>query len=169
MATGPARNQKMKRTVLDTRRQVMSAVVCDYPGGRECAAARLGLPLKKLDNHLYENAGSRPLSDEQIHMLEQQAGTTHFPDYVAALYGGLFVPVANPDELDNIELFERCMKTAVKRGAVDRIIAEALGNGEIDDGEARAILDAHRQHMAARHSEVHAVILLHKAREPGQN
>lgn len=159
----------MKRTVLDTRRQVMSAVVCDYPGGRECAAARLGLPLKKLDNHLYENAGSRPLSDEQIHMLEQESGTTHFPDYVAALYGGLFVPVANPDELDNIELFERCMKTAVKRGAVDRIIAEALSNGEIDDGEARAILEAHRQHMAARHSEIHAVILLHKAREPGQN
>lgn len=159
----------MKRTVLDTRRQVMSAVVCDYPGGRECAAARLGLPLKKLDNHLYENAGSRPLSDEQIHMLEQQSGTTHFPDYVAALYGGVFVPVANPDELDNIELFERCMKTAVKRGAVDRIIAEALSNGEIDEGEARAILAAHRQHMVARHSEVHAVILLHKARKPGQN
>jgi len=169
MATAAARNQKMKRTVLDTRRQVMSAVVCDYPGGRECAAARLGLPLKKLDNHLYENAGSRPLSDEQIHMLEQQSGTTHFPDYVAALYGGVFVPVANPDELDNIELFERCMKTAVKRGAVDRIIAEALSNGEIDEGEARAILGAHRQHMAARHSEVHAVILLHKARKPGQN
>lgn len=169
MAPGPARNQNLKRTVLDTRRQVMSAVVCDYPGGRECAAARLGLPLKKLDNHLYENAGSRPLSDEQLHMLEQQSGTTHFPDYVAALYGGLFVPVANPDELDNIELFERCMKTAVKRGAVDRIIAEALSNGEIDEGEARAILDAHRQHMAARHSEVHAVILLHKARKPGQN
>ncbi len=159
----------MKRTVLDTRRQVMSAVVCDYPGGRECAAARLGLPIKKLDNHVYENAGSRPLSDEQLHQLEQEAGTTHFPDYVAALYGGVFVPVANPDELDNIELFERCMKTAVKRGAVDRIIAEALSNGEIDNEEARAILEAHRQHIAARHSEIHAVILLHKARESGQN
>lgn len=159
----------MKRPILETRRQMMSAVVCAYPGGRECAAARLGLDLKKFDNHLYENAGSRPLSDEQIHMLEQESGTTHFPDYVAALYGGLFVPVANPDELDNIELFERCMKTAVKRGAVDRIIAEALSNGEIDEGEARAILEAHRQHMAARHSEIHAVILLHKARKPGQN
>ncbi|TLX52833.1 hypothetical protein DN826_21580 [Stutzerimonas nosocomialis] len=159
----------MKRTVLDTRRQVMSAVVCDYPGGRECAAARLGLPLKKLDNHVYENAGSRPLSDEQIHQLEQEAGTTHFPDYVASLYGGVFVPVANPDELDNIELYERGMRTAVKRGAVDKIIAEALSNGEIDDGEAKAILDAHRQHMAARHAEVHAVIVLHQVRKPGQS
>lgn len=126
----------MKRTVLETRRQVMSAVVCDYPGGHECAAAWLGLPIKKLDNHVYESAGSRPLSDEQLHQLEQQAGTTHFPDYVAALYGGVFVPVANPDELDNIELYERCMKTAVKRGTVDKIIAEA--HGEIGDGEAKA-------------------------------
>lgn len=168
MAQAPARNQKMKRTVLESRRQVMSAVVCDYPGGRECAAARLGLPIKKLDNHVYESAGSRPLSDDQLHQLEQEAGTTHFPDYVAALYGGVFVPVANPDELDNIELYERCMKTAVKRGAVDKIIAGALANGEIDEGEAKAILDAHRQHMAARHSEVHAVILLHRARS-GQN
>lgn len=49
-------NEKMKRPILETRRQVMSAVVCTYPGGRECAAARLGLPLKRLDNQVYENA-----------------------------------------------------------------------------------------------------------------
>ncbi|XQR91382.1 hypothetical protein HKW98_09105 [Stutzerimonas urumqiensis] len=141
---------------------MMSAVVCDYPGGRECAAARLGLPLKKLDNHVYECAGSRPLTDEQIHLLEQASGTTHYPDYVAALYGGVFVPIANPDELDNVELYERSIETAVKRGAVDQIIAKALADGEIDAGEAKAILEAHRRHMAARHTEVNAVIVLHQ-------
>lgn len=162
MASAQVRNQKMKSPVLETRRQVMSAVIGDYPGGRECAAARLGLPLKKLDNHLYENAGSRPLSDEQIRLLEQDAGTSHFPDYVAALYGGVFVPVTAPEELDNVELYERSIKTAVKRGVVDQIIAEALGNGAIDKGEAKAILKAHRAHMAARHAEVSAVIALHQ-------
>jgi len=151
----------MKRPILETRRQMMSAVVCAYPGGRECAAARLGLDLKKFDNHLYENAGSRPLSDEQIHQLEQQAGTSYFPEYVAAMYGGVFVPDANPGDLDNIELYERSMRTAVLRGTVDQILSEALASGDIDEHERKVILAAHRRHVAARHAEINAVIVLH--------
>ncbi len=61
----------MKRPILDSRRKVISAVICAYPGGRDCAAARLGLGLKKFDNQAYENAGHRPLSDDQVHILEQ--------------------------------------------------------------------------------------------------
>lgn len=159
----------MKRTVLETRRQMMSAVVCAYPGGRECAAARLGLDLKKFDNHLYESAGSRPLSDEQILLLEQQSGTSHFPEYVAAMYGGVFVPDANPVDLDNVELYQRSIRTAVLRGTVDQLLAEALADGEIDDTERALLLAAHRRHVAARHSEINAVILLHLAQKPGQN
>lgn len=151
----------MKRPVLATKRQVMSAVMCDYPGGRECAAARLGYELKKFDNHIYENAGSRPLSDEQIHLLEQETGTTHLPDYIATLYGGMFVPLATPEMLDNVELYSRSVKAAAKRGAVDQFIAKALENGEIDEHEAGLILTAHRRYMSARHSEILATILLH--------
>lgn len=158
----------MKHPVLETRRQMMSAVVCAYPGGRECAAARLGLELKKFDNHLYENAGSRPLTDEQIHLLEQQAGTTHFPDYVAAMYGGVFVPDANPVDLDNVELYERHLRTDVLRGAVDQILSQALDNGFIDEHERKVILAAHHRHIAARHEEVQAVILLHTQRQQGE-
>lgn len=87
----------MKRPILETRRQVMSAVVAAYPGGRDCAAARLGFPVKKLDNHLYENAGSQPLTDDQLHRLEEQAGTTQLPDYICALYGGVFVAMPTAD------------------------------------------------------------------------
>jgi len=169
MAPASARNQNMKRPILETRRQMMSAVVAAYPGGRECAAARLGLDLKRFDNQLYENAGCRPLSDEQIQMLEQQAGTTHFPDYVAAMYGGVFVPDANPDDLDNLELYRRSIRTAVLRGTVDQLLAEALADGEIDESERALLLAAHRRHVAARHSEIQAVITLHQAKNPGQN
>ncbi|MFD2837905.1 YmfL family putative regulatory protein [Azotobacter vinelandii] len=151
----------MKRTLLETRRQVASAIVCGYPGGRECAAARLGMPLKKFDNHLYESKGSRPLSDEQLHLLEAESGTTYLPDYMAAMYGGVFVPIADPSELDNLDLYSRSVKTAVKRGRVDQIIAEALEDGVIDEREVETILAAHRKHIAARHAEVHAVIVLH--------
>jgi len=151
----------MKRPVLTTKRQVMSAVIADYSGGRECAAARIGYELKKFDNHIYENAGSRPLSDEQIHLLEQDAGTTHYPEYIAHLYGGMFVPLAKPELLDNIDLYSRSVNAAAKRGYVDQIIAKALEDGVVEAGEAEAILGAHHRYMAARHSEVLATIQLH--------
>jgi hypothetical protein len=151
----------MKRPVLETRRQVVSAVVCAYPGGRECAAPRLGYELKKFDNHVYENAGSRPLSDDQIHLLEQDAGTCFFPEYVASLYGGMFVPLAAPETLDNIELYSRSVSTAAKRGVVDQIIDKALADGVIEKGEAAAILAAHSKYLSARHAEVLATIQLH--------
>ena len=154
-------NENMKRLVLETRRQVVSAVVCAYPGGRECAAARLGYELKKFDNHVYENAGSRPLSDDQIHMLEQEAGTSFFPEYVASLYSGMFVPIADPETLDNIELYSRSVSTAAKRGVVDQIIDKALADGVIEKGEAAAILAAHSKYLSSRHADVLATIQLH--------
>ena len=154
----------MKRPVLASKRQVMSAVINDYKGGRECAAARLGYELKKFDNHIYENAGSRPLSDEQIHRLEQDAGTTHLPEYISAMYGGMFVPLVEPETLDNVELYSRSVKTAAKRGVVDQFIAKALEDEVIEQDEAQAILAAHNRYMAARHSEVLATIQLHRRR-----
>lgn len=152
----------MKRPLLETRRQVMSAVICAYPGGRECAAARLGLPLKKLDNQAYEAAGHRPLSDEQVHMLELQAGTTYLPDYICGLYGGVFVPTVEAEQLDNVELYALAMDAEAKRGAVARIVAAALDDGQIDEGELAEIVAAHRQHIAAEHAEIGAVITLHR-------
>jgi len=152
----------MKREVLASRRQVMTATLAAYPGGRECAAARLGLPPKKLDNHVYENAGSRPLSDEQIHQLEQEACTTHLPDYIAALYGGVFVPMPADTELDNLDLYARALATDVAEGKVNQIIAHALRDGRLDEAELAEIVAAHREHIAARHAEVGAVITLHR-------
>ena len=83
----------MLSDLLTTRRAVMIAVIRAYPGGRECAAARLGLSLKRLDNHLYGNNSASPLSDEQIHQLEQDIRTHCLPDYLCQLYGGVFVKV----------------------------------------------------------------------------
>jgi hypothetical protein len=151
----------MKRPILETRRQVMRAVVAAYPGGRECAAPRIGLELKKLDNHVYENAGSQPLTDDQLHHLEEQTGTTHLPDYICAMYGGVFVAMPSADALDNIDLYTRSLDTDVKEGRVDQMIANALDDGRIDEAELAQIIAAHRAHIAARHCEVNAVITLH--------
>lgn len=141
----------------------MSEIIRSYAGGREAAAARLGLKLKKFDNHVYENAGCSPLSDLQVFMLEQDCGTQHFPTYVASMYGGLFVPVADPETLDNVELYKRSVQVSAKRGGVDQAIAAALEDGSISDEEAEFIMDAHNLHVAARHAEVLAAIALYRA------
>lgn len=60
------------------------------------------------------------------------------------------------------DLYARGVATAIRRGEVDRIIAEALRDGEIDEAELAEIIVAHRQHLAARHAEVGAVITLHR-------
>lgn len=116
MTAALGRHQKMKRPLLETRRQVVSAIIGAYPGGRECAAARLGLDLKKFDNHAYENAGSKPLSDDQLRLLEQEAGTTFFPEYIAQLYSGMFVALSQPETLDNLTLYSRSVRASIKRG-----------------------------------------------------
>ncbi|MNJ16392.1 hypothetical protein D3C77_106530 [compost metagenome] len=152
----------MNCRILEARKEAMSAIICSV-GGRENAAARLNMKnVKKFDNHAYQSAGCRPLTDAQIYQLEQVAGTTHYPSYIAGIYGGLFVPIADPDHLDNVELYARSVQAAAKRGLVDQTIAKALEDGSINQEEADEILSAHNHHMAARHAEVRAAIALYR-------
>jgi len=164
MARSLREQQNMNIQVLKTRREVVSAIICTYEGGRECAAAQIGLPLKKFDNHAYENNNCRPLTDAQIFQLERVAGTQHLPNYVAAMYGGMFVPVVHPDSLDNVEMYARAIQSSAKHGTVDQIIAQALDDGVITDDEAELIQNAHTLHMAARTAEVYAAIDLYRAK-----
>lgn len=153
----------MKTPVLESLRQVVSAIVCAYPGGRECAAARLGYQLKQFDNRIYENAGSRPLSYDQIHQLEQDAKTTHLPEFIARLYGGMFVPLTKTEDLDNVELFKRSLRTDAKLGQIDQLIAASIEDGVIEACEALAIIQALTRYFAARTAEVAATIQLYSA------
>ncbi|EZP65460.1 hypothetical protein BW43_03060 [Pseudomonas sp. RIT357] len=164
MVSSLREQQKMKSQVLKTRREVVRAIICTYEGGRGRAAARLGISLKKFDNHAYENNNCRPLTDVQIFQLEQVTRTQHLANYVAALYGGMFVPVVQPENLDNVEMYARAMQTSAKQGTVDQIIAQALEDGVITESEAELILNAHLIHMAARTAEVHAAIDLYRAK-----
>lgn len=164
MASSLRDQQKMKSTVLKTRREVVSAIICIFEGGRECAAAQIGLPLKKFDNHAYENNNCRPLTDVQIFQLEQVTGTQHLANYVASMYGGMFVPVTSPEHLDNVEMYARAVHSAAKRGTVDQIIAQALDDGVITEAEAQTIQNAHILHLAARTAEVYAAIDLYRSK-----
>lgn len=152
----------MKPEILASRRKVVSAIIRAFPGGRECAAALLGLELKKFDNHAYENAGTSPLGDEQLHALEQVAGTQYLADYLCSLYGGVFVAMPTEGELDNLDLYSRALATSSQKGRVDQLIAQALLDGQLDEAELAEIVAAHRKHIATRHAEVGAVITLHR-------
>jgi len=159
-------NEKMKRPILDSRRRAVLAVVAAFPGGRECAATCLGLDLKQFDNKLYENPGHRPLTDEQVRQLEKVAGTSYLPDYLTGLYNGVYVAMPELVDTDNIDLLARAMGTTVKRGKVDAMILKALEDGQIDEAELASIITAHRQHIAARHAEVGAILALHRKPQP---
>ncbi|MDH0648067.1 hypothetical protein N5D48_14975 [Pseudomonas sp. GD03858] len=102
------------------------AVVSAFPGGRECAATHLGLDFKQFDNKLYENAGHRPLSDDQVRQLELVASTTYLPDFLTGLYGGAFVAMPQASTLDNLDLYARSLTADVAEGKVDQIIVKAL-------------------------------------------
>lgn len=154
----------MNRSVLKTRKDVVSAIIRTYPGGRAQAAQQLGLALKKFDNHAYENNNARPLNELQLLELEAVAGTSFLPDFIASLYGGIFVKVVDVDALDNVELYAMAMTTSARRGAVDLEIAKALADGCISAAEAEEILRAHDAHMSARHTEVLSAIALHRSR-----
>ncbi|WP_252275197.1 YmfL family putative regulatory protein [Pseudomonas subflava] len=158
----------MKRPILDSRRRVVQAVIAAFPGGRECAATALGMDLKQFDNKAYENPGHRPLLDDQIRQLELIAGTSYLPDYVSGLYSGVHVPMPENGELDNLDLYQRSLVADVAEGKVDQIIVKALEDGRLTEQELAEIIAAHREHIAARHAEVGAVITLHRATPGGQ-
>lgn len=154
----------MKIPVLETRREVMKAVTKGYPGGQDCAAAKLGIKPKRLENQIYESAGCLPLSDSEIHALEQVSETLHLPDYICAMYGGVFVKIPEAGELDNVDLYQRSLSASAQRGALDQMLAFALEDGEIDSNEAKKIRALHAKYMSASLETIGAVIELHKAR-----
>ncbi|MNG18666.1 hypothetical protein D3C84_1027520 [compost metagenome] len=71
-------------------------------------------------------------------------------------------------QLDNVDLYARSLATDVAEGKVDQMIAKALEDGRITEAELGDIVAAHRQHIAARHAEVGAVITLHRKTPGGQ-
>lgn len=154
----------MKNPVLDTRRQVMAAVSNAFPGGMDCAAARLGIKTKRLENQIYETAGCKPLSDTEIHVLETETQTEELPNYICAMYGGVFVKIPEAGELDNVDLYQRSLAASAQRGALDQMVASALEDGEIDSNEAKKIRALHAKYMSASLEAIGAVIELHKAR-----
>lgn len=155
----------MKSPVLETRRAAVIAAANAISGGLPCAAAFLGEEnFKRFKNRIYESAGVKPLTDDEICVLEAESRTTFLPDYICAMYGGVFVKIPEAGELDNVDLYQRSLAASAQRGALDQMVASALEDGEIDASEAKKIRALHAKYMSASLEAIGAVIELHKAR-----
>ena len=155
----------MKSPALDTRKQVVVAVAKAFPGGRECAAAFLGMEnFKRFENQIYEAAGVKPLTDGEVCALETQTKTSRLPEYICAMYGGVFVKLPDAGELDNVDLYQRALDTSAQRGALDQMVSLALEDGEIDASEAKKIRAMHAKYISASLETVAAVIELHQVK-----
>lgn len=155
----------MKSPALDTRKQVVVAVAKAFPGGRECAAAFLGMEnFKRFENQIYEAAGVKPLTDGEVCALETQAKTSYLPEYICAMYGGVFVKLPDAGELDNVDLYQRALDASAQRGTLDQMVSLALEDGEIDASEAKKIRAMHAKYISASLETVAAVIELHQVK-----
>jgi len=75
----------------------------------------------------------------------------------------MFVSLSKTEELDNVELFRRSLKTDAKLGHIDQLIAASIEDGVIEACEALAIIQALTRYFAARTAEVAATIQLYSA------
>ena len=158
-------NQTMNGKTLDTRKKVVVAAAKAFPGGRECAAAFIGEEnFKRFENRIYESAGMKPLTNGEVCALETEAKTHFMPDYICAMYGGVFVRLPEAGQLDNVDLYQRALAASSQRGELDHMVAMALEDGEIDVAEAKKIRGLHTRYLSASLEAVAAVIELHKAR-----
>jgi hypothetical protein len=139
---------------------VVKAMCKAFPGGRSAMAGGLGMTETQFNNNLYEKNGCRFFEVAELEAMQDLSGTSFLAEYFAQRRGGLFVDIPQLEELDQVELFSRSMRTAAHRGHVDMIIQASLEDGVIDSAEAAEIMTYHQRHLAARDAEVRAVIAL---------
>lgn len=155
----------MKSPVLETRRAAVIAAANAVSGGLPCAAAFLGEEnFKRFKNRIYESAGVKPLTDDEVCVLETESKTSFLPDYICSMYGGVFVRLPEAGQLDNVDLYQRALAASSQRGELDHMVAMALEDGEIDAAEAKKIRALHTKYLSASLEAVAAVIELHKAK-----
>jgi len=141
-------------------KSVVKAMCKAFPGGRSAMAGGLGMTETQFNNNLYEKNGCRFFEVSELEAMEDLSGTTYMAEYFAQRRGGLFVDIPQLEELDQVELFSKSMRTAAHRGHVDMIIQASLEDGVIDAAEAEEIMKFHHRHLSARDAEVRAVIAL---------
>ncbi len=141
-------------------KETVKAMCKAYPGGRSAMAGALGMTITQFNNNFYEKNGCRFFEHHELEAMEDFSGTSLLAEYFSRRRGGMHVDVPKFEELDQVELFQKSIRTAAERGQVDLIIQKALADGVIDEGEAADIEIHHAKHLAAREEEIRAILAL---------
>lgn len=145
------------------KRELINALIANINGGREVAAAYLGLSMTAFCDRLYENKGCKFFTVDQLLALQSLSKTALVAEFFAKEADCVVVTKPQAELIDSVELHHISLQTQKLRGAVDAAIIESIMNdGEIDEREEKRILDLHDKHLGNRDFEVKATIVQYK-------
>ena len=113
--------------------------ITDLPGGVHAEAAEwLGVTENALFNRLRVDGDQIfPLGWAMV--LQRAGGSTHIADAVARHSQGVFVPLADVDDLDNADINQRPMESIEWIGRHSNFVRKATADGVIDADERAQI------------------------------
>ncbi|AIM75225.1 DNA-binding protein [Salmonella enterica] len=130
--------------------------ITDLPGGYAEAAEWLGVTENALFNRLRVDGDQIfPLGWAMV--LQRAGGSTHIADAVARYSQGVFVPLADVDDLDNADINQRLMESIEWIGRHSNFVRKATADGVIDADE-RAQIEENSYQVIAKFQE-HVTLL----------
>ena len=125
--------------------------ITDLPGGYAEAAEWLGTTENALFNRLRaEGDQIFPLGWAMV--LQRAGGSNHIADAVARHSQGVFVPLADVDEVDNADINQRLMESIEWIGRHSNFVRKATADGVID-AEERAQIEENSYQVIAKFQE----------------
>lgn len=125
--------------------------ITDLPGGYAEAAEWIGVTEHSLFNRL-RSEGDQIFPLGWAMVLQRAGGSNHIADAVARNSNGVFVPLADVDDVDNGDINQRLMESIEWIGKHSQYVRKATADGVID-AEERAQIEEHSYQVMAKWQE----------------
>jgi hypothetical protein len=125
--------------VVINKKEMVNQTITGVTGGKEVAAAILGMSVDSFNNHLYEKKGSRFFSVDELVELADLTKTMVVAEFFAERVNCLVVPRPCVGQLDSVDMFDCHLQLNAVKGLLDKAIDEAKKDGVFDAKERREI------------------------------
>lgn len=122
-----------------TLKEVVKEMCKAMPGGRSAMAGALGISETTFNNKLYEKNGCRFFEHDELEAMEELSKTTALVEYHMERHSMVPATKIEPENLDEVELFEIKMNLGAMQGALSILIHESISDGALTDDEIKAI------------------------------
>ncbi len=123
----------------ESLKEVVKKMCCAMPGGREALAGALGMSLTTFNNNLYEKNGCRFFDNDELEAMEDLTKTRHLVEYHMDRHGITPMQDIDPDNIDQVELFDIRMTLAAAQAELELHIKKSLEDGKLTRDEVRGI------------------------------